>query len=62
MERTPTPTEELEMLKQRLDKLNDDWALQCHGIERTHGPESPAAKAIEMCIGDLNNTINYNVF
>lgn len=47
---------------ERLEKLRDTWGEQAWGIERTHGDEDPAAKAIRACIGDLYACIHADEF
>ncbi len=45
-----------------LELLRDRWCEQAFGIERTHGEDDPAAKALRACIGDLHGCIRADEF
>lgn len=42
---------------EKLEKLRDEWAMQAWGVERTHGDDAPAARALRACVGDLYGVI-----
>ena len=44
---------ELKDLLERLEGLRITWADYAYGIELTYGTDTPAAKAMRKCVGDL---------
>lgn len=47
-------------LLERLEERREKWADYAYGIEITYGTNSPAAKAMRKCIGDLYECMSSN--
>ena len=58
---TNLSTEENAMLAicwlETLEQLASKWSIQASAVEIIYGVDTPAAKALRSCIGDLNRTI-----